>query len=117
MTNRIIQAVRRFNRFYTKQMGILDSAFLDSPYTLSEVRVMYEVAHGNNVTAKRIVSQLGLAAAGVYGLAIGAIGTASRPISAAKAGSMGFSGVDSSTPAVTARTTATTPDSTRAALR
>ena len=60
MANRSIQAVRRYNRFYTRQMGILDSAFLDSPYTLSEVRVMYEIAHGANVTAKRIGSQLGL---------------------------------------------------------
>ena len=34
-----IGAVRRFNRFYTRQIGVLRKTFLDSPYSLAEVRV------------------------------------------------------------------------------
>jgi DNA-binding MarR family transcriptional regulator/predicted GNAT family acetyltransferase len=45
-----IGAVRRFNRFYTRQVGVLRRNFLDSPYSLAEARVLYEIARGGDET-------------------------------------------------------------------
>ncbi len=47
-------AVRRFNRFYTRQIGVLRKTYLDSPYSLGEMRVLYEIAHGAAPTATDI---------------------------------------------------------------
>ena len=55
-----IAAVRRFNRFYTRQIGVLRKTYLDSPYSLGEMRVLYEIAHGEAVTAKDIGRALDL---------------------------------------------------------
>ena len=49
-----IAAVRRFNRFYTRQIGVLRKGYLDSPYSLGELRVLYEIAHGDRLTASDI---------------------------------------------------------------
>ncbi len=49
-----VTAVRRFNRFYTSAIGVLDKRYLDSPYTVAEGRVLYEIATGEGVTPKRI---------------------------------------------------------------
>jgi len=43
-----IAALRRFNRFYTRQIGVLRRTYLDSGYALGELRVLYEIAHGGN---------------------------------------------------------------------
>src|SRR5687767_1808013 len=40
----VVSAVRRFNRFYTRKIGILDRGYLSSPFSLAEVRVLYEIA-------------------------------------------------------------------------
>jgi DNA-binding MarR family transcriptional regulator/GNAT superfamily N-acetyltransferase len=47
-------AVRRFNRFYTRKIGVLRKNYLDSPYSLGEMRVLYELAHGGATTASDI---------------------------------------------------------------
>lgn len=55
-----ISSIRAFNRFYTRKLGVLDQQLLQSPFSLSEARVMYELAHRGDLTAKEIGSELGL---------------------------------------------------------
>lgn len=55
-----IQIIRRFNRFYTRQIGVLQEHLLQSEFSLTEVRVFYELAHRENVTAKDLCHDLGL---------------------------------------------------------
>jgi DNA-binding MarR family transcriptional regulator/GNAT superfamily N-acetyltransferase len=55
-----IQAIRHFNRFYTGQIGVLQKGLLESPYSLTEVRLLYELAHRRSVTATDLSHELGL---------------------------------------------------------
>lgn len=55
-----VAAVRRFNRFYTRQIGLLNEGFLQSPFSLAQVRILYELAHGQGPTATDLVDALGL---------------------------------------------------------
>jgi DNA-binding MarR family transcriptional regulator/GNAT superfamily N-acetyltransferase len=55
-----IAAVRSFNRFYTSKLGVLDQRLLQSPFSLSEARVLYEIAVLENPAAKAIGIKLGL---------------------------------------------------------
>ncbi|MGD0024835.1 MAG: bifunctional helix-turn-helix transcriptional regulator/GNAT family N-acetyltransferase [Xanthobacteraceae bacterium] len=57
---RRIAAVRRFNRFYTRQIGLLRRTYLDSPYSLGEMRLLYEIAHQQSPTASGIGRALDL---------------------------------------------------------
>lgn len=55
-----VAAVRRFNRFYTKQIGVLREGYLESPFSLTAVRVLYEIAHLEKTTASELCRELGL---------------------------------------------------------
>ena len=55
-----IEAIRAFNRFYTRKTGLLQQGLLDSPYSLTEVRVLYELAHQKDLTATDLIESLGI---------------------------------------------------------
>ena len=55
-----ISAVRAFNRFYTRELGVLGQRLLESPFSLSEARVLYELAHRDSAAAKEIGIELDL---------------------------------------------------------
>src|SRR5438045_735607 len=57
--NERVESVRRFNRFYTRSIDVLPEGHLQSPHSLAEVRVLYEVAHRDDATAAEIASDLG----------------------------------------------------------
>jgi DNA-binding MarR family transcriptional regulator len=50
----VIDKVREFNRFYTGIIGVMNNHILESDYSLSEVRVMFEIYHHPNITARQI---------------------------------------------------------------
>jgi DNA-binding MarR family transcriptional regulator/GNAT superfamily N-acetyltransferase len=58
-----IASVRRFNRFYTREVGVLRKNFLDTPWSLAEMRVLFEIANGKDVTASDVGKTLDLDAA------------------------------------------------------
>lgn len=55
-----VEAMRRFNRFYTQKIGLLEGSKLYDPFSLAETRVLFELAHRDRVTASDLVRELGM---------------------------------------------------------
>jgi DNA-binding MarR family transcriptional regulator/GNAT superfamily N-acetyltransferase len=55
-----IAAVRRFSRFYTRQLGLLQESLVATPFSLTEARVLYELAHREQTTASELAADLDL---------------------------------------------------------
>jgi DNA-binding MarR family transcriptional regulator/GNAT superfamily N-acetyltransferase len=59
-SDQAVAAVRAFNRFYTRKLGIIEPKLLHSPFTLQEARILYEIAHRPACTASDLTRDLGL---------------------------------------------------------
>jgi DNA-binding MarR family transcriptional regulator/GNAT superfamily N-acetyltransferase len=57
---RRVAAVRRFTRFYTRQIGLLQEHLLDTPFSMTEARVLWELARREPATATALGADLGL---------------------------------------------------------
>lgn len=55
-----VELIRRFNRFYTRQIGLLDEHLLESGFSLTEVRILYELSHRPGLTSSDLRRELGL---------------------------------------------------------
>jgi DNA-binding MarR family transcriptional regulator/predicted N-acetyltransferase YhbS len=55
-----VEAIRRFTRFYTRHLGLLDEVLLRSPFSLAEGRLVYELAHHERTTATHLSQELAM---------------------------------------------------------
>ncbi len=55
-----VGTIRHFNRFFTRQIGVLREGLLHSPYSLTEARILFELGQSDQVTASRLGRALGL---------------------------------------------------------
>ena len=58
MNRKYVDDIRAFNRFYTNMLGLLNTHILGSRFSLAEVRILYELYHQKNFTAKDIIDTL-----------------------------------------------------------
>ena len=58
MKNPSVQRIREFNRFYTRVIGLLQQHVLNSPFSLAEARILYELYHGSQIAASDILATL-----------------------------------------------------------
>lgn len=54
MPTKVIHEIRKFNRFYTSIIGVADNHILDSPYSLTEARILFEIYHQPTINARQI---------------------------------------------------------------
>jgi len=55
-----VAAIRAFNRFYTRLLGLLEERLLDSPVSLTEARILWEIANNPNCRAEDVIASLGV---------------------------------------------------------
>lgn len=60
MEEKLVAELRAFNRFYTRILGLLDEHIVDSPFSLAEARVLYEISTLGHTTAADLSRSLGL---------------------------------------------------------
>jgi len=68
--NAVVADIRRFNRFYTRTIGLLDETLTQSAFTLTEARVLFEIGHRNSVVASQAAGEFGFLAE-TFNLSIG----------------------------------------------
>ncbi len=56
--SRAVKEIRAFNRFYTNIIGVMNRHFLDSPFSLTEVRIMFEIYYDKKSTVRKIKNLL-----------------------------------------------------------
>jgi DNA-binding MarR family transcriptional regulator len=59
-SQQVIEKIRGFNRYYTNVIGLLNQHYLDSPFSLIEGRVLYEIKHIENCSAKKIKENISI---------------------------------------------------------
>jgi DNA-binding MarR family transcriptional regulator/N-acetylglutamate synthase-like GNAT family acetyltransferase len=55
-----VASIRSFNRFFTRNIGVLREGLLHTPYSLTEARILYEIAHQEALTAAALGRELGV---------------------------------------------------------
>src|SRR5258706_9393718 len=58
MNEIIISKIREFNRFYTNITGLINNHILESDYSLTEVRIIFEIYHNPTITARKIMETI-----------------------------------------------------------
>lgn len=58
MDSQIVERVRKFNRFYTKRMGLLNPGYLRTKFPLTQARILFEIAHRDRPTARDMIQEL-----------------------------------------------------------
>lgn len=60
MDKKIIYDIRQFNRFYTKVLGLFNNQILDTDYSLTETRILFEISERTECIANNLVQELNI---------------------------------------------------------